>query len=86
MENGFMPRARYTLAQAVARVNLLAELWAVHQRNCQQCVEMFMSIRFGDVEPGQNYCERGAKIQQNRALWKRRCKYAAQREGIKIIV
>lgn len=72
-------KADYTLAQAIALVNLLATMWHQHWLSCEQCV---CTDLYG--KPG--YCERGQQLQDNRAKWKRRVKYAARREGVQITV
>jgi len=84
-------RAEYTLKQAVAMVNWLAEEWCVHagrhpfrkdEPYCQHCnSEMCWEIS-GDAE----WCPVGWQIQHARAKWKRRCRYAAIRENVKITI
>jgi hypothetical protein len=77
-------RAEYTLAQAVAMVNLVAEQWHAHFcSDCERCVEAEM---WREENPGLSYCDYGQRLKDLRAKWKRRCKAAARREGTPITV
>ena len=73
-------KAGYTLKQAIEQVSDLAERISAHRRECESCVEMMV---FGESEV---LCLPGRVMEKERALWKRRCKYAAKREGVTITV
>ena len=84
-------RAEYTLAQAVAMVNLIAEQWHQHFcfEDCEECVLAHWAITVCDILPSLSeyqYCPRGKQLLDNRAKWKRHCKYAARRSGVKMTV
>ena len=78
-------KAEYTLAQAVAMVNLIGEQWHTHFcfGGCEQCV---LAEMYSDRDPTFEYCPRGKQLEDQRAKWKRRCRYAARREGVKMTI
>jgi hypothetical protein len=75
-----MRRAEYNLAQAVAMVNWATEQMWAHQRRCSQCLKASMT------ECPEDFCQRGMQLDDVRQKWRRRCKYAAKREGVTITV
>ena len=81
-------RADYTLAQAVAMVNLIADQWHIHFcfEDCNQCVTAHMHRDFGMDGPEPQYCPRGKQLQDTRAKWRRRCRYAARRAGVRMTI
>jgi hypothetical protein len=74
-------KAEYTLAQAVAMVNLATAAQWNHRRSCEMCRAAEVC---GNVL--EDYCEEGQQIESLRRKWKRRCKYAAKREGVQMTV
>jgi len=80
-------KAEYSLGEAIALVNFIAEEWSVHTGTdpfrkdpfCPQCRAEMSS-------DNPVLCVVGQQLMKNRAKWKRRCKYAARRAGIKMTV
>jgi hypothetical protein len=73
-------KAEYTFAQAVALVNFASEHYHAHYHDCEDC-------QHAQVYEEKNLrCDAGMRLYDNRLKWRRRCKYAARREGIKITV
>jgi hypothetical protein len=79
-------RADYNLAQAVAMVNLIATQRAEHWKVCEDCSYADMRRYEPDFEPEEEFCEIGLAHYRNCAKWKRRCRYAARREGVKMTI
>ena len=79
-------RADYTFAQAVAMVNLIAALRLSHWRICEDCSYADMRRYEPDFDPEEEFCEIGLAHYRNQQKWKRRCKYAAKREGKHITI
>lgn len=79
-------RAEYTMAQAVAMVNFLAEQRRAHYKICKTCAHADLRRNESDFVPKEEFCPDGFAHEQNSAKWKRRCKYAAKREGRRITV
>lgn len=79
-------RAEYTMAQAVAMVNFIADQRRAHFRACGACAYADLRRHEPDFAPAEEFCSAGLAHEQNSAKWKRRCKYAAKREGRRITV
>ena len=72
-------KADYTLAQAEAMRNLFSKSWNNHWQHCEQCVQKDLYQTYQDGTPLQ-YCEQGQTLRENYVKWKRRVKYAEERE------
>lgn len=79
-------RADYNLAQAVAMVNLIAKGRDKHEAACEHCLIAYMRRNEPDFYAEQEFCPDGLTIYRNYTKWKRRCTYAAKREGKHITV
>ena len=79
-------KADYTLKQAVAMVNFAAKQRFAHWQICEICRYASCRTSEPDFCAEEEYCDIGREMEKSYAKWKRRCKYAARREGVHITI